>query len=107
MTTAQKIKEMQATLDLYLAENTAMAKAFDDLKKRATEQAAEILIFVDRVKQEKREMEDFILSLETELNDAWGFVQDVKDTMGDDTVIRSLLEKYSLDKTSSRNGYVN
>lgn len=107
MEAEQKLAEQELSIDLYINENIRLQKALNNLQERTNSQAAEILVFVDRVKQEKEETEAYLLKLETKLNESWGFIQELKDTMGDDSVVRSLLEKFFLDNEDEFNGYAN
>ena len=104
ISTAQKILELEASVNLYIYENIKLQKEMVELKKKLTMQSAEVVAFVDRVKAEKAETEAFILRLETNLNEAWGFIQDLKDVAGDDLLIRGLLQKH-FEEDSSPGAY--
>ena len=99
--------ELEATAELYLSENLRLQKTLSDLQQKANMQAAEILVFVDHVKQEREATEAHVLNLETKLNEAWGFITDLKDTFEDDTVVLSLLDKHFGEEDATQNGYSN
>jgi regulator of replication initiation timing len=102
-----KISELESTAELYLNENIILQKELDSLKKRFSLQAAEVLVFVDKVKIEKAESEAYLLKLETELNHIWGFVQELKEISGEDMAVQSLLSQYALNDKEMPTGYVN
>lgn len=102
-----RLSESEATSELYLSENIKLQKELESLKKKISLQAAEVLVFVDRVKMEKAESEAYLLKLETELNNIWGFVQELKEMAHEDMAIQSLLSQYALNDKEMPTGYVN
>ena len=103
-------EESQLTADLYYDQTVKLRKEIEVMKKQLSMQSAEILMYVDRVKQEYKSKDTELLATQMELNEAWGFIGEIKDLFEDDEdymTITSLLDKYNLGDGSSSKSLLN